>query len=870
MRTYDSARRELHERTATASRGGLVGLVGPAGWGKTSLLVEVEQVARQRSLPVWSVCGRQGEQGVNGLGLEGVLGRAAVAKWRAETGLPAVELGYEVLDVCAGPGMLLVDDAQWLDDLSLGALTSVASRWTGEDRWLVVAHGSDPRPGLFALDAAIGRSRPMINLGVLDEAGVAAHVGRVLGCALDPVLLDHLMHLTAGVVRYVDLLAQGWRAEGIEAPRDGLPGIPSTVVEWIRIAIGRLSPDAQTLVRTLGAGASLNEPLVELAVGLDDEALTSAATELTSAGFSDPRAEPDLLPVVALVLGRLTPPSEARRMHRRVAEMLRQSNGPVLLIAEHYREAGDPGPNVVGAMGAAGDALLREAPELAAEWYGRALVAGGDPRVFAARRAEAAALMGNHAEAIALADPATADPNTPEYVRAMTVLAASVARVGYWVRSSRRYERLIGVVGDERQAAGSALFAAVGATIVGQLDRAHSLTQTMHGRLDRPAPLLLESWVCVLEGLNAAVGAHPERALEPFCEAVELMGSDRHLELVPDSPHAIAASIARQLHEFGLAERLLVQALNAGSGGPLLVDRHRLLLGWVALATGRWAAVDAVLEQVPDKDLPLREELLRVAIEAGVARRLGDIDRLHRIAPRVVDVLGRHPVDLLSFEIGAELYTAAIRAGRADAVADWPVRARTLLRDAGWPPLQSWLLDWSLFRAAMARGDATEARVLADAIRSRPAPTPKLAPLGAAVEAWVAVTEGSVDPVRVLAVTRDLQQVGLAWEAAQLAGAAASKATDEGVSRALLGQARELRAAIPIQETVDAPTASLLSDREVEVASRVLAGLTYKEIGGELYISPKTVEHHVARIRQRLGAETRAEFLAALRQILER
>lgn len=47
----------------------------------------------------------------------------------------------------------------------------------------------------------------------------------------------------------------------------------------------------------------------------------------------------------------------------------------------------------------------------------------------------------------------------------------------------------------------------------------------------------------------------------------------------------------------------------------------------------------------------------------------------------------------------------------------------------------------------------------------------------------------------------------------------------------------------------------------------VIDGLTYKEIGERLFISPKTVEHHVARIRQRLGADTRQEMLALLRTL---
>ena len=64
------------------------------------------------------------------------------------------------------------------------------------------------------------------------------------------------------------------------------------------------------------------------------------------------------------------------------------------------------------------------------------------------------------------------------------------------------------------------------------------------------------------------------------------------------------------------------------------------------------------------------------------------------------------------------------------------------------------------------------------------------------------------------------------------------------------------------------PPAVTLSTREQEIARRVLTGLTYKEIGGQLFISAKTVEHHVARIRRRLGATSRRELFGHLQVML--
>jgi DNA-binding NarL/FixJ family response regulator len=57
----------------------------------------------------------------------------------------------------------------------------------------------------------------------------------------------------------------------------------------------------------------------------------------------------------------------------------------------------------------------------------------------------------------------------------------------------------------------------------------------------------------------------------------------------------------------------------------------------------------------------------------------------------------------------------------------------------------------------------------------------------------------------------------------------------------------------------------LLTDRECDIGRRVLDGLTHREIAAQLFLAPKTVEHHVARIRQRLGVSTRSALMAALR-----
>jgi len=52
----------------------------------------------------------------------------------------------------------------------------------------------------------------------------------------------------------------------------------------------------------------------------------------------------------------------------------------------------------------------------------------------------------------------------------------------------------------------------------------------------------------------------------------------------------------------------------------------------------------------------------------------------------------------------------------------------------------------------------------------------------------------------------------------------------------------------------------LLAQREQEVLRLLAQGHTDREIGGELYISPRTVQNHLTRIREKTGMRRRSEL----------
>jgi len=59
----------------------------------------------------------------------------------------------------------------------------------------------------------------------------------------------------------------------------------------------------------------------------------------------------------------------------------------------------------------------------------------------------------------------------------------------------------------------------------------------------------------------------------------------------------------------------------------------------------------------------------------------------------------------------------------------------------------------------------------------------------------------------------------------------------------------------------------LLTEREQEVLRLLAQGLTNREIGTRLFLSAKTVEHHVGAVLRKLGAKTRTEAAAALSRL---
>jgi DNA-binding NarL/FixJ family response regulator len=63
------------------------------------------------------------------------------------------------------------------------------------------------------------------------------------------------------------------------------------------------------------------------------------------------------------------------------------------------------------------------------------------------------------------------------------------------------------------------------------------------------------------------------------------------------------------------------------------------------------------------------------------------------------------------------------------------------------------------------------------------------------------------------------------------------------------------------EESTHDPLQDLLTPREKEVLEVIAQGLTHRQIGDLLGISPRTVEVHKGRIMEKLGVKTLAELI---------
>ncbi|MEV6244256.1 LuxR C-terminal-related transcriptional regulator [Lentzea sp. NPDC051838] len=733
------------------------------------------------------------------------------------------------LEEITNSAVRVVDDAHLLDDASLSALAA--------EPLLVLAYRPWPRRALLA---ELARGAVVVPLAAFTREQV-----RDVLHAPKPVV-DFVFAQTGGVPGFVTALG-------------AVSEVSPEVLSGFRAELDWLDPDLQKFLLAAEAGAAQRLDLLSALLDKDFDEVSDIIEAARATGLL--AEDGTLLPLAHRAVGALTRAERRIAVRQKLAQLQLERGGPVLELVRPLLDTGIGGP----VFAAAAREALSSDPALAARLFAASTGGGAPSPETAASWATASAMAGDLDASLRLADQVISSADTPHRRTAAEVAAVALAHRGQLARSTELF----------RWAATPYASAFAG---IGLIGTGHRFEETP----PQPPTMLGGAASLMLQGVRQSVSGAETAALSTLVRASSMLEPAGGAVLLPDSPAALAALVAVHCGEPNVAESVLDRAVECSTGGVLMSVRHRLLQSWLHMLRGNLAVAREGLMSVRGAFEP-RDWIFAVALEVGVARRNSDLATLRRTWEQACEAVLRHPVDLFSLLPLGEFAAAAARLRDQERLAPHLAQASALLAGLGNPPLWATQLHWSLLHAAIIFEDSAAAESHAAALAVHRDHSRYCSILSVAAESWLDVVAGKVDPDRVEVAARSLHAVGLWWDAARLAGQAAIRTADRQAMVRLLDCARLLQgravgarrgsggsgASSGVEDSgVVVEDAGKLSDREREVAQLVLEGMTYKQVGDRLFISAKTVEHHMARMRQRLGSTSRSDLLAQLRHIV--
>jgi len=837
------------------------------------------------------------------------LGRL-VPEWRPPPGTAADEslvvLGEAVLRLLRvlapdGGCLLVLEDLHWADRETLALLEYLADNLAAE-RVLCLGTLRDEPGGAAADLAGALEARASAAVLPLGRLGAAATARMALACVAAADLPDAIHSFVAeraeGIPFLVEEVLAGLIAEGALAERDGRwqesglasAGIPATFADAVRRRLDTVDPDSR---RVLGAAAVLGRGF--------DWALLGPVTGL---------ADPDVVAALRRCVGLQLVVAERESFRFRHA-LTHDAVLAGLLPPERALLAGQ----ALAAVEAAHPGLPGNWCTLAADLAGRAgdTARAAALLLEAGRRDLAVGALASAEHTLSRARQLTG-PRDPALGTAVDEALTEVfAMSGQVDRAIEMGQRLLARLGREAPSARAAnlhldiaraaIAGARWAEATASIEVARGSTGVDPAQADACAAQvavgqgrLAEAEELARAALHGAESGRPEVA----CEALEVIGRvarQRDLkeaeqafaraEMVA-SAHGLQLWRLRALHELGTIDQLRTESVDR------LLEARDLAVAQGALALT--ATLDLQIAAGLNKQFRADEALQAARRSADAARRFrlavlpmalifqatahairGEQEDMEariaeaiELAPGDQDVLGcawghcRATFWLLAEDTGqahAQMTTGAdLLLGSPAAIAPpflglWPLLGAALNLDAG--------EDAARVRSAHATRHLVVAALLgyADAIRAgrggRPAEAEaafgaaeaQMGPLVAwyrqyarRVVAEAALADGWGDPVSWL-------REGASYFAAR---------GDERLAAACRGLLRRAGAPVPRRrpgaEKVPGELRALgVTDREADVLALLAQGLGNREIAERMFLSPRTVEKHVASLLAKTG-----------------
>jgi len=844
----------LSEALAAArsvSTGTLALVAGEAGVGKTSLVRRFSADERASARVLWGTCDALftpaplapfvdiAEQVGGSL--------AELVEREARPHHVVTELLQELRS--QKPTILVLEDVHWADEATLDVLRLLGRKLEGVPTLAIATYRDDELDRAHPLRIVLGSlgSGPgvlRLELRPLSPEAVAQLA------APHGVDAEELHRKTAGNPFYVT-----------EALAGGEGQIPPTVREAVLARAARLSPEATAVLEAVAvvpprAELWLLERLAGDAAGHLDECLASGmlSAEGQAVGFRHELAR--------LALEQHVPPARRRDLNRAAVEALADppTGAPDLARLAHHAEAAGDGQAVLEYAAGAGErAASLAAHREAAAQFARALRYADD-----APAAHRAMLFERRSYECYLTD------QVEEAVTARTAALELWHAEGDTLREgdSRRWlSRLYWFLGRNRQAEACAVEAV---RLLEPLPPGIELAMA-YSNMAQLRMLAEETDAAIEWGMRAIDLAERLGAHEVLVHALNNVGTaegktdpsaayeklERSLELALEADleeHVVRAytnlsSTALNEHCYAACEAYVDKGVAYATERDL--DSWRLyMLGTravVAFVQGRW-----------DEAADTAGEVVRNARAAAIHRApclviLGHV-RARRGDPEVWPVLDEalalvEPIGELQRlgPVAAARAEALLLEGRPDGVeAETEAAYRLALdRSSGLEIGQlAWLRRESGLDEPAPEGAAEPWALMLGGEWSRASEA--WTEIGCPYEAALALGQ-SQDEDDLRRSLAELQRLGAKPAAAQL-----SRRLRERGARGLTRG--------PRPSTRENPGG--LTDRELEVVSLVSAGMTNAEIAGRLFLSEKTVGHHVSAILRKLGARTRSEASA--------
>jgi DNA-binding winged helix-turn-helix (wHTH) protein/DNA-binding CsgD family transcriptional regulator/tetratricopeptide (TPR) repeat protein len=836
---------------ARAGRGSIVLVSGESGAGKTALARAAASAAAADSARVlWGMCTPLATPAPLEPLREAAAQLGGPLAMQVEQDQPVPRILPPLLvELTRAGSVLVLDDLQWADQATIDLLRLLTRR-VHRTRTLVIGTHRDeeigidhPLRGLIG-DVARSTAAQRLSVGPLSRDAVAAIVAT---SGRDP---DDVFRLTAGNAFFVQ-----------EVATTAGDGLPSSVRDAVLARTADLPPAAQDVLALLACAPEAVPDVALPALNVDLPTLRALdQTGLVERGTRGLRFRHELC---RLALAELIPPGGEVALHARVLQVLERKRTDPAVLTHHARGAKDPERVTRYASAAGWRATATGAHVQAVEFFQLALA----QQVELAEE-EHAKLLEAMARELYLLDRLTEAVAASARARAIRVARGDSTGVGSVCHTLSLYEYY-------------------------NADREHADRHAAEAiRLLEPSDDLVELGHAYATEAYLAIQRNDLRRADEILEhltGVNEATGDFGLRLRADMLHSIRDVVAGHQHARKRALEVATVGLQAGEYYPASTTYS--LLVYCDVEQRRFAEARELLRT----SLPLATEHdIRICAvwQLGAQARLnlltGDWDQAVRdagvmLGPETVP-LGRPWADLVcglinlrrgdedgdmhldaAWELATRLdeplrilpaATALVERAwltgeRDDRIADV---TDLLRRFAGEPGLEwslgdlaVWILRWG--------GQVPDEFTVAEPHR--------LALAGddaGAAQTWGRIGEPYSQALTLLDSGRD-PAAFRALELLDTLGAAAVAAKvrqqlrDRGVSSVPAGPRATTRA-----------NPAGLTERQVEVLAMLAEGLSNAQLASRLFISSKTVDHHVSAILSKLHASSRTEAVHIARE----